>query len=336
MDRKDLATSPNDAEKTSFADPEKTVVAPLFDEAAVQHARPAEPLRMPRYRRSWPLAIALMAVTAGLIGGIIGGVMTALYQRQPLVAASNRQTPDTTANENQVAQPPQQQTATVHTSAPATPADEPRAAQASAPATVGDDLKGPEEKNEGDANKASAKQNGAGESAAGRSERAEARQSSPVATQVAAGRDGAHAEPQSARPALADRDSAPPEETQAALRGALNEWLAATNSRDIERQMKFYGRSVNAFYLSRNASREAVRAEKARVFGSANVVDVQAGTPEIKLSPDGSTATMRFRKRYQIEGQSGGRRGEVLQELRWRRTGDGWRIVSERDLRVIN
>jgi hypothetical protein len=40
---------------------------------------------------------------------------------------------------------------------------------------------------------------------------------------------------------------------------------------------------------------------------------------------------MRFRKRYRIDERG----GEVLQELRWRRTDSGWRIVSERDLRVI-
>ena len=45
---------------------------------------------------------------------------------------------------------------------------------------------------------------------------------------------------------------------------------------------------------------------------------------------------MRFRKKYNIEGGGHERRGEVLQELRWRRTKDGWKIVSERDLRVIN
>ena len=53
------------------------------------------------------------------------------------------------------------------------------------------------------------------------------------------------------------------------------------------------------------------------------------------MSRDGRTAVMRFRKRYQITGGPASRSGEVLQELRWRRTEGGWRIVSERDLRAI-
>jgi ketosteroid isomerase-like protein len=129
--------------------------------------------------------------------------------------------------------------------------------------------------------------------------------------------------------------SAPNEDTQAELRGALEEWVAATNARDVSRQMKFYAPTVEAFYLSRNATREAVRAEKSRVFASAGSVNVHASAPDIRLSRDGRMAVMRFRKRYRIGGGDGSRSGEVLQELRWRRTPGGWKIVSERDMRVI-
>ncbi|HEV3469930.1 MAG TPA: nuclear transport factor 2 family protein [Pyrinomonadaceae bacterium] len=129
--------------------------------------------------------------------------------------------------------------------------------------------------------------------------------------------------------------TAPPREDEAALRGALGEWVAATNARDIARQMDFYDQRLGSFYLTRNVTREAVRAEKSRVFASASAVDVRAAEPDIRLSPDGRTAVMRFRKQYRIEGGSGARRGEVLQELRWRRTPRGWKIVGERDLRVL-
>jgi predicted ATPase len=41
---------------------------------------------------------------------------------------------------------------------------------------------------------------------------------------------------------------------------------------------------------------------------------------------------MIFRKQYVITGGSGAGRGFIMQELRWRRTRDGWKIYSERDL----
>ncbi|HYE14511.1 MAG TPA: hypothetical protein VD968_08745, partial [Pyrinomonadaceae bacterium] len=130
-------------------------------------------------------------------------------------------------------------------------------------------------------------------------------------------------------------EAAAPGDARAELRGALESWLAATNARDLDSQMGFYDSTLEAFYLSRGASRSAVRAEKARAFSGASSVEVSAAEPEITLTRDGATAVMRFRKKYSVEGSGGARRGEVLQELRWRRTPRGWKIISERDLRVI-
>lgn len=150
--------------------------------------------------------------------------------------------------------------------------------------------------------------------------------------------DSASATPEPAGAAAAPTPAAPAAEpgadAQGELRAALGGWLAATNERDVGRQMSFYAPTVEAFYLSRNTTRESVRAEKARLFARASAVNVEAASPEIRMSPDGRTAVMRFRKRYRIDGADS-RAGEVLQELRWRRTDSGWKIVGERDLRVI-
>jgi len=119
------------------------------------------------------------------------------------------------------------------------------------------------------------------------------------------------------------------------LRRALEDWIAATNERDIERQLSFYAPRLTAFYLTRNVSRAAVRAEKVRVFQNARTIDVQAEAPELIFQQGERTAIMRFRKRYQIEGGGQNRRGAVVQELRWQNTPQGWKIFSERDVRVI-
>ena len=126
------------------------------------------------------------------------------------------------------------------------------------------------------------------------------------------------------------------DDSRGTLNRALDEFIAATNARDIQRQMDFYDYRVNAFYLRRNVPRTAVRAEKSRVYDHANRIEVRAGTPGIHLSRDGRDATMLFRKKYAIEGGGEDRRGEVMQQLRWHRTAEGWKIVSERDLRVIH
>jgi ketosteroid isomerase-like protein len=121
----------------------------------------------------------------------------------------------------------------------------------------------------------------------------------------------------------------------AALRDALNEWIDATNARDIEKQMSFYMSQLKAFYLARNASRSSVRAEKNRVFAAAKSIDIRAEEPEIIFQDGGRMAIMRFRKKYSIRNGSQSRTGMVIQELRWQQTNGGWRIFSERDVKVI-
>ncbi|HZT43824.1 MAG TPA: protein kinase [Chthonomonadaceae bacterium] len=126
-----------------------------------------------------------------------------------------------------------------------------------------------------------------------------------------------------------------PEADRIELTRQLRRWITATNTGNIDAQMRFYPRRVSAFYLKHDVSRDDVRAEKERVFDNANVIAIHASDPIIYLSDDGQEAVMRFRKRYTIAGWDKWRHGEVLQELRWRRTRQGWKIVGERDLRVL-
>ncbi|MFN2493406.1 MAG: hypothetical protein ABR501_11050, partial [Pyrinomonadaceae bacterium] len=119
------------------------------------------------------------------------------------------------------------------------------------------------------------------------------------------------------------------------LRANLSEWIDATNKRDIEKQMTFYPSQLTEFYLTRKTSRAFVRNEKARVFATAKLIDIRAEEPEIVFRDGGRTAIMRYRKKYRIENGSRSRRGEVIQQLRWTRTEAGWKILSERDIKVL-
>lgn len=119
------------------------------------------------------------------------------------------------------------------------------------------------------------------------------------------------------------------------LRAALDSWIAATNRRDLDSQMRYYLPELKAFYLARNTNRSTVRTEKIRVIQSARSVDIRAEEPEIVFQDGGRTAVMRFRKKYSVADRNRTRSGEVVQELRWQQTDGGWRIYSERDVRVI-
>ena len=131
----------------------------------------------------------------------------------------------------------------------------------------------------------------------------------------------------------------PPPATDPALtslQDALGAWLEAMRRGDVPTQMRFYPGRVPVYYKWRDVARDAVHAEKVKVFGAATTLEIEAGPPTIELAADGATAMTSFRKRYVIEGPSIRRRGEVLQELRWERTATGWVIVSERDARVLS
>ncbi len=120
-----------------------------------------------------------------------------------------------------------------------------------------------------------------------------------------------------------------------ALRAELGRWVEATNVKDIAGQMDFYAPRLRAYYLTRDTPRDFVRADKSRVFSKASAVAISAEEPEIVFLEGGSAAVMRFRKRYEVRGGPQSGRGEVIQELRWRKTARGWKIYSERDIRVI-
>jgi ketosteroid isomerase-like protein len=110
--------------------------------------------------------------------------------------------------------------------------------------------------------------------------------------------------------------------------------VAATNARDVNRQISFYAPSLFAFYQKRDVSIAAVRAEKSRLFAQITSIDIQIGEPEIRISDDARTATTRFRKSWNYSGAQTSS-GEVIQELGWRKTETGWKITSERDLQII-
>ncbi len=96
--------------------------------------------------------------------------------------------------------------------------------------------------------------------------------------------------------------------------------------------MRFYPARVSNLYEEHGVSRARVRAVKEWRFERTALVNMRVRALDIKLSADDRAATMRFRKSYTILGGRRPGRGEVRQELIWRRTDDGWKIFSERDV----
>jgi serine/threonine protein kinase/ketosteroid isomerase-like protein len=126
-----------------------------------------------------------------------------------------------------------------------------------------------------------------------------------------------------------------PEKERVALRSTVDSWLAAHNERNLAQVTNFYMPKVSSFYLVQNTSRAAVRAEKARLFQESGMSIRRTSDPQITFAPDGRTATMHFRKSYSRGNAAQPQSGEVLQEIVWQKTNRGWKIIGERDLRVL-
>jgi ketosteroid isomerase-like protein len=114
---------------------------------------------------------------------------------------------------------------------------------------------------------------------------------------------------------------------------SLNDWIAATAQRDVEWQMSFYMPVLTTFYRQSDVPQDFVREEKARLFADAQTVNVRLlSEPQITFSEGGRVATMRILLSEVTEDGGQNRLGKVMRELRWRKTDEGWKIFSERDL----
>jgi ketosteroid isomerase-like protein len=308
MERRRHEAEISPTERTIPNDPDKTLIAPRFDEKSVQYARPAVPLTW-RGKARTSLPVILLCVAAGVLGGLVVVFALAPWLKNN---GPRAETPH--------AQEQQQSGGTTN---PAAPSETPTAGATTTQATPQEEKAGAQAQ-QGNAQTSAAQTVGTQPSVSGGARAPE----SAVPANDAAG--ASQTQPKQGGD-VAVGEKVADAGTRDELRSALGDWVAATNARDIDRQMQFYAPNVEAFYLARNASRGLVRAEKARAFASADPVSVQTSEPDIRMGRDGQSAVMRFRKRYRI----GERAGEVLQELRWRRTPSGWKIVGERDLRVL-
>jgi hypothetical protein len=280
------------------SDSERTLVTPRFDEEAVLHAKPAVPLAQMRARLTNHKLFITVALIAGLALGILGSLLTMRYlDHSGTQIADGRPSQRQGDLQNGNAAPEPKPSANSQQ-----PQDELQEKEGlPEPPALPTELSQPPANQPGE--QAESKEEEVGEQPEGAS--------SPLLDPITKAVD------------------------EQLLRQAFQTWLKATNERDIDRQMSFYNAKVDAYYRTRGVSRNDVQSEKNRVFGRADKVSIEADEPTTKISPDGQQATMRFRKRYNIEGESVHRSGVVLQELRWQRVNGKWRIVSERDLKVL-
>lgn len=121
-------------------------------------------------------------------------------------------------------------------------------------------------------------------------------------------------------------------QAQRAISQQVSTWRAAVESGDLDAQMRLYAPTVN-YYRRSGASREFVRADRARAYRLFNSISLTITNLNVSVSDSGEAATAVFDKEWVF---SGSRRstGKVRQQLEFRRINEQWLITGERDLKV--
>ncbi|MFN2502041.1 MAG: hypothetical protein ABR530_08520 [Pyrinomonadaceae bacterium] len=110
----------------------------------------------------------------------------------------------------------------------------------------------------------------------------------------------------------------------------IYDWKAALESRNLNGLMASYAPTLN-YFNRRGASRDAVRADKARAFVLYD--DMKVNISNMNVTTDGNEAIATFDKEWTFTG-SRSSSGKVRSQINLRRLEGRWLITGERDLKI--
>ena len=112
----------------------------------------------------------------------------------------------------------------------------------------------------------------------------------------------------------------------------IEQWRADTEGLNLNSYMENYARTVD-YYNRRGASRDDIRNDKARAFGTYDSIRMDISEMNLSIEGSGGAATAEFDKEWEFRGTRSSS-GKVRSQLRLRREDGRWLIVGERDVRV--
>lgn len=112
----------------------------------------------------------------------------------------------------------------------------------------------------------------------------------------------------------------------------INAWKSHAESGNLDSQMQTYAPTVD-YYRRRGASREFVRADRARAYRLFDSMSITVSDVSVSVDDSGATATAVFDKEWVFDGARRST-GKVRQQLQFRKINGQWLITGERDLKV--
>ncbi len=110
-------------------------------------------------------------------------------------------------------------------------------------------------------------------------------------------------------------------------------WKSLAESRDLNGYMDRYADRID-YYSKRGAGKAFVERDKRKAFTTYTSIRTNITNLTVTPGADGKTATATFDKEWDFSNSSKRTTGKVRSQMVFRKTGAGWRIVSERDLKV--
>lgn len=122
-----------------------------------------------------------------------------------------------------------------------------------------------------------------------------------------------------------------PEITKA-VTDQIASWKENTENFDADALMRNYADRVD-YFRTAGASKQQIWADKQRALDRYDSIQFDITNIKIDVDPPGETATAEFDKAWVFEGETSSR-GKVRSQLKFRKFGGRWLIVSEKDLKV--
>jgi serine/threonine protein kinase len=120
------------------------------------------------------------------------------------------------------------------------------------------------------------------------------------------------------------------------IRTLLSAWTESFKEKDLARQIECYAPVMETYFLRHNVSRDFVESNKSKAFTAIKEVRTfEIRDITIEFTPS-STATVKFRKKWDtVLGSGKTYSGEEIEQLQLANLDGGWKIVSEKEVQVL-
>jgi hypothetical protein len=112
------------------------------------------------------------------------------------------------------------------------------------------------------------------------------------------------------------------------------DWKTASEDFDLDGNVSNYADTVD-YYTGGKVSKSKIKQDKQKAYSTYDTININIS--EIKITPDpsGEKATAVFNKEWDFATLDKKNRGEVTQQIIFSKVGGKWKIISEKDLKVL-